>query len=257
MPFEPERGREPARGIDGEHQHLAAEPNRSTERGRGRDRRLADATRSAEHHDFLRREQLLERRRIVVVTPPRLHDAVSQAELLAERVGDHPRDAQTVGAHEEIRHVQQRQIDRFARVLRGGPRACAAARPRAAPHRAPRSRRCRPRSASSSRGSGARKASNVSSSACVNSSGSTRLTITVPSGTFDLGAQSLHELDRFRDRHLFRRRHDVDRRDLGIGEQIRNPLRLVAQRPDVDQLTDRIGRAELRDDVARSRQRRR
>ena len=98
--------------------------------------------------------------------------------------------------------------------------------------------------------SGSRSASNVSSSAWVNSSGSTRLTITAPSGTVDLGAQPGDELDRLRDRHLLGRRDDVDRGDRRIGEQLGRPTAVcAAQRADVDELADRVGRAELRDDV--------
>ena len=60
---EAERGREPAGGVDGEHERLAAEAGRGTERGRGRHRRLADTAGAAADHDLLGREELLERRR--------------------------------------------------------------------------------------------------------------------------------------------------------------------------------------------------
>ena len=61
--LEPERGREAAGGVDREHEHLAAEVHGRAERGRGRDRRLADAARTAEDDDLLGGEQLLERDR--------------------------------------------------------------------------------------------------------------------------------------------------------------------------------------------------
>ena len=76
------------------------------------------------------------------------------------------------------------------------------------------------------------------------------MTITVPSGTLTSRPDAVDELDRLRDRHLLGRGHDVDRGDRGIGEQLRQPVGLAAQRPDVDQLVDRVGRAELGDDVA-------
>ncbi len=50
--LEAERVGQPLRGVDGEHEHLAAEPGRRGERGRGRHRRLAHAAGAAEHHDL-------------------------------------------------------------------------------------------------------------------------------------------------------------------------------------------------------------
>ena len=144
----------------------------------------------------------------------------SQPELLAERIGHHARDAQAVRAHEQVRDVEQRKVDgveELAEVL--GPRT-PERRPRAGRRRAPRWFRRRARAESALTTSGSRSASNVASSACVNSSGSTRFTMTVPSGTVHLGPQRVDELDRLRDRHLLGRRDDVHRGDRGIGEQL-------------------------------------
>ena len=149
-------------------------------------------------------------------------------ELLAERVGDHARHAQAVRAHEQIRHVEQRQVDRVvaARSRCAAPRAPQRDREPGA-RRAPRSRPAPARAVSIGAPSGSRSASNVSSSAWVNSSGSTRLTITVAERHRRPRARSrCDELDRLRDRHLLGRRHDVDRGDRGIGEQLDEPLGL-------------------------------
>ena len=180
--LEPERGREPPGGVDREHEHLAAEAGR---RRRARPRRRPTSCRRRPNRRRRRspssrgaaRASPVRRRRGGAAGPP------SQPELRAERVGDHPRDAQAVRAHEEVRHVQQREIDRARAAPRGAPPVCGAATPRAGPRRAPRSRRGRARRSRQLSRAGARNASNVSSSACVNSSGSTRLTITAPSGT--------------------------------------------------------------------------
>ena len=67
----------------------------------------------------------------------------------------------------------------------------------------------------------------------------------------DLGAQPRDELDRLGDRHLLGRRHDVDRGDRGIGEQLRHPLRSASRTgPTSTSSWIALGRAELGDDVA-------
>ena len=145
-------------------------------RGRGRHRRLADAAGAAEHDDLAGGEQRLERVR------PR--PAALTTELLAERLGHHARDPQAVVAHEQVRQEQQREVDRVAQLGEVRRSGCGASRPRAARRRAPRSApgpACSRRAPSAA--AGARSASNTSSSAWVNSSGSTRFTITTPSGT--------------------------------------------------------------------------
>ena len=75
--LEPERGREAARRVDREHEHLAAEMHGRAERGGRRDRGLADAARPAEDDDLLGGQQLVERDRGVGRRPAGVHSPSS------------------------------------------------------------------------------------------------------------------------------------------------------------------------------------
>ena len=57
---QPERVRKATRRIDGEDEDPSSADRRGGSPERGRDRRLADAARTARGHDLLRREQTLE-----------------------------------------------------------------------------------------------------------------------------------------------------------------------------------------------------
>ena len=61
-PFEPQGVGQSAGGVDGEHEHLAAEMRGGHGRSRGRGRRLAHPPGPARHHDLLRRQEAVERR---------------------------------------------------------------------------------------------------------------------------------------------------------------------------------------------------
>ena len=204
MPSRPSAVASRLAGIDGEHEHLAAEPARRAQRGGRRDRGLADAAGAAEHDDLLRREQLL-------VRAPA--SARSQPELLAERVGDHARDPQSVRRARTgtARRAAGGRRSRSSR--RGAPHACAAATPRGARRRAPRRCPAPARAADGVDTSGSRSASNVASSAWVNSSGSTRFTMTVAERHVRLCARSWSTSSIVSvDRHLLGRGDDVDAR---------------------------------------------
>ena len=222
------------RGIDREHERLAAEAGRRAERGRRRDRRLADAARAAADDDL--------------PSWRRAARAWSMSELRAERVGDHARGAGRDRARTgTARRATGGRPSRAAR--RDGPRACGATTPRVGPRRAPRPSPGPACPTSTSIASGSRSASNVSSSLCVNSSGSTRLTITAPSGTSTSAQRATSSIVSVTgiSSGVVTMFTAVT---CGIGEQLGDPARLVAQRTDVDELLDRVGRAELGDDVA-------
>ena len=68
-----------------------------------------------------------------------------------------------------------------------------------------------------------------------------------------LRLQPTGELDRLDDWHLLARRHQHRARYLRVFEDLSHPPRLVAHRPDLDELTDGGRRTELRDHVTRRR----
>ena len=106
---------------------------------------LPDAARAAADHDLLGGEQRLER-------GPTLAAQAHRPELLAERLGDHAGDPQPVVAHEQVRHVEQREVDRARAAGRGATTRVAAQR-----HRQPGARRA-PRSAPDPTARGSRTA---------------------------------------------------------------------------------------------------
>ena len=104
---EPERAREPPRGIDREHQHLPTQP------GGGAEQRSRRQPRSCRHRPSRRTRRSPSPREAARGSAGSRH-CCSQSQLLADRFCDHAGDAQPVRTNEEVRHVEHRELDRGA-----------------------------------------------------------------------------------------------------------------------------------------------
>ena len=124
--LEPEGVGQPAGGVDGEDEHLAAAVRRRHGRRRGRRRGLAHPAGTAGHDDLARGQQTVER---AVGRPCRgTPRPASETELLSERTRHLADAAQTVEAGEEERQVQHGNggVDRRRAVAPGARHGSAA-----------------------------------------------------------------------------------------------------------------------------------